>query len=140
MPSMPDLDATDYFIWQPKSATVTVGAHSAGCECEPAAFYFGLDTASRMPGLRPMFLQDRMCKSRSVCEAAWRRVAAELGATVSDVKARWKNLRDAFRCVLKTRRETSKSGTPADDRLDEEEQWIFFVRLLFLKDTMTGRS
>ncbi|KAH7959239.1 hypothetical protein HPB49_009590 [Dermacentor silvarum] len=33
----------------------------------------------------------------------------------------------------------SKSGAPADDSLDEEKQWIFFVRLLFLKDTMTGR-
>ncbi|KAH7985978.1 hypothetical protein HPB49_026175 [Dermacentor silvarum] len=84
-------------------------------------------------------LQDRMYKSRSVCEAAWRRVAADLGATVSDVKARWKNLRDTFRRVLKSRSEMSKSGAPADDSLDEEKQWIFFVRLLFLKDTMTGR-
>ncbi|KAH7933301.1 hypothetical protein HPB49_011257 [Dermacentor silvarum] len=83
-------------------------------------------------------LQDRTYKSRSVCEAAWRRVAAELGATVSDVKCRWwKNLRDSFRRVLKARSETSKR--PADGNLDEEKQWIFSVRLLFLKDTMTGR-
>nr|XP_050046422.1 transcription factor Adf-1-like [Dermacentor andersoni] len=83
-------------------------------------------------------LQQKDYKCRGVCEAAWRRVAAELGATVSDVKARWKNLRDTFRRVLKGRNEV-KSGAAADDSLDEDKQWMFFVRLLFLKDGMIGR-
>ncbi|XP_070385364.1 THAP domain-containing protein 1-like [Dermacentor albipictus] len=83
-------------------------------------------------------LQHKDYKSRGVCEAAWRRVAAELGAAVSDVRARWKNLRDTFRRVLKGRNE-AKSGAAADDSLDEDKQWMFFVVLLFLKDSMIGR-
>ncbi|KAH7949993.1 hypothetical protein HPB49_018106 [Dermacentor silvarum] len=97
-----------------------------------------IDAVEKEPALWD--LQDRTYKSRSVCEAAWRCVAAELGATVSDVKACWNNLRYTFRVCMKSRSEMSKSGAPADDSLDEEKQWIFFcVRLLFLKDTMTGR-
>ncbi|KAH7965162.1 hypothetical protein HPB49_004551 [Dermacentor silvarum] len=58
---------------------------------------------------------------------------------VAEVKARWKNLRDTFRRVLKDRARASKSGAPADDALDESTKWVFFSRLMFLKDTMEGR-
>nr|XP_050028956.1 transcription factor Adf-1-like [Dermacentor andersoni] len=96
-----------------------------------------IDAVERERCLWDLLQKDYKC--RGVCEAAWRRVAAELGATVSDVKARWKNLRDTFRRVLKGRNEV-KSGAAADDSLDEDKQWMFFVRLLFLKDGMIGRS
>ncbi|KAH7933039.1 hypothetical protein HPB49_007307 [Dermacentor silvarum] len=58
---------------------------------------------------------------------------------LAEVKARWKNLRDTFRRVLKDRARASKSGAPADDVLDESTKWVFFSRLMFLKDTMEGR-
>ncbi|KAH6926527.1 hypothetical protein HPB50_019388 [Hyalomma asiaticum] len=73
-------------------------------------------------------LRNKQYKKRSVCDAAWRRV-----------KARWKNLRDTFRRTLKERNRATKSGAPAGDDLDEATQWIFFKRLLLLKDTIEGR-
>ncbi|KAH7977832.1 hypothetical protein HPB49_003709 [Dermacentor silvarum] len=84
-------------------------------------------------------LRDRNYKSHPVCDAAWRHVAAVMGSTVAEVKARWKNLRDTFRRVFKDRARASKSGAPADDVLDESTKWVFFSRLMFLKDTMEGR-
>ncbi|KAH6938217.1 hypothetical protein HPB50_007803 [Hyalomma asiaticum] len=62
-----------------------------------------------------------------------------MGSTVQEVKARWKYLRDTYRRVLKNRARSSKSGAPADDVLDESTKWLFFYRLMFLKDTMEGR-
>ncbi|KAH6925893.1 hypothetical protein HPB50_011808 [Hyalomma asiaticum] len=56
-----------------------------------------------------------------------------------DVKTQWKNLRDTFRRVLKGKIRSSKSGAPADGVLDESTKWVFFYRLMFLKDTMEGR-
>ncbi|XP_075732847.1 transcription factor Adf-1-like [Rhipicephalus microplus] len=84
-------------------------------------------------------LRDRNYKSRAVTDAAWRHVATVMGSTVAEVKARWKNLRDTFRRVLKERTRALKSGAPADDELDESTKWHFFSRLLFLKETMEGR-
>ncbi|KAH7967011.1 hypothetical protein HPB49_021327 [Dermacentor silvarum] len=55
-------------------------------------------------------LRDRNYKSRPVCDAAWRHVAAVMVSTVAEVKARWKNLRDTFRRVLKDRAGASKSS------------------------------
>ncbi|KAH7977931.1 hypothetical protein HPB49_003985 [Dermacentor silvarum] len=78
-------------------------------------------------------------KSRPVWDAARRHVAAMMGSTAAEVKARWKNLRDTFRRVFKDRARASKSGAPADDVLDESTKWVFFSRLMFLKDTMEGR-
>ncbi|KAL3186786.1 hypothetical protein MRX96_026935 [Rhipicephalus microplus] len=89
---------------------------------------------------RPLWdLRDRNYKSRAVTDAAWRHVATVMGSTVAEVKARWKNLRDTFRRVLKERTRALKSGAPADDELDESTKWHFFSRLLFLKETMKGR-
>ncbi|KAH8038622.1 hypothetical protein HPB51_002746 [Rhipicephalus microplus] len=89
---------------------------------------------------RPLWdLRDRNYKSRGVTDAAWRHVATVMGSTVAEVKARWKNLRDTFRHVLKERTRALKSGAPADDELDESTKWRFFSRFLFLKETMEGR-
>ncbi|KAL3186685.1 hypothetical protein MRX96_026843 [Rhipicephalus microplus] len=83
--------------------------------------------------------RDQNYKSRAVTDAAWRHVATVMGSTVAGVTARWKNLRDTFRRVLKKRTRAVKSGAPADDELDESTKWHFFSRLLFLKETMEGR-
>ncbi|XP_077506896.1 uncharacterized protein LOC144116093 [Amblyomma americanum] len=82
-------------------------------------------------------LQQKNYKARNVSEAAWRRVAEAVGATVPDVKHRWKNLRDTFRRVFRGLRQSQKSGTGADEV--EETTWPFFERLLFLRDTMLSR-
>ncbi|XP_077521628.1 transcription factor Adf-1-like [Amblyomma americanum] len=85
-------------------------------------------------------------KSQQRRNVAWRRIAATLGSTVPDVKARWKNLRDTFRRLYKARNPTPRSGAPAED--DDEDcfegddaatKWFFYDRLLFLRDTVTGR-
>ncbi|XP_077517633.1 uncharacterized protein LOC144128248 [Amblyomma americanum] len=83
-------------------------------------------------------LQRKNYNARNVSEAAWRRVAAAVGATVPDVKNRWKNLRDTFRGVFKGRIQAKKSG-PGADEVEETATWIFFERLLFLRDTMRSR-
>ncbi|KAH6938870.1 hypothetical protein HPB50_014049 [Hyalomma asiaticum] len=57
VPSIPDLDVTNYLVWQPRSATATLGARTAGYKCQSGASHFGLDTASKMPRSQPMFLQ-----------------------------------------------------------------------------------
>ncbi|KAH8009220.1 hypothetical protein HPB51_013128 [Rhipicephalus microplus] len=89
---------------------------------------------------RPLWdLRDRNYKSRAVTDVAWWHVAAVMGSTVAEVKARWKNLRDTFRRVLKERTRALKSGAPADDELDESTKWHFFSRLLFFEETMEGR-
>ncbi|KAH7937060.1 hypothetical protein HPB49_007652 [Dermacentor silvarum] len=83
-------------------------------------------------------LRDRNYKSRPVCDAAWRHVAAVIRSTAAEVKARWKNLRDTFRPVLKDWTRASKSGAAADHVLDESTRWVFFSRLMFLKIQCTG--
>ncbi|KAH7940718.1 hypothetical protein HPB49_004220 [Dermacentor silvarum] len=95
--------------------------------------------------LRDRWTRDRWTREGPVCYAAWRHVAAVMGSTVAEVKARWKNLRDTFSGddtpVLKDQARASKSRAPADDVLDESTKWAFFSRLVFLKDnTMEGRS
>ncbi|XP_049274819.1 uncharacterized protein LOC119385854 [Rhipicephalus sanguineus] len=57
VPSMSDLDATNYLVWQPRSATATLGARTTGYNCQSGASHFGLDTASKMPRSQPMFFQ-----------------------------------------------------------------------------------
>ncbi|KAL3243664.1 hypothetical protein MRX96_047405 [Rhipicephalus microplus] len=59
------------------------------------------------------------------CALAW--CTTFLGVcAVAEEKARWKNLRDTFRRVLKERTRALKSGAPADDELDESTKWTFF--------------
>ncbi|KAL3212592.1 hypothetical protein MRX96_008002 [Rhipicephalus microplus] len=90
---------------------------------------------------RPLWdLGDRNYKARAVTDAAWRHVATVMGSTVAEVKAKWKNLRDPFRRVLKERTRALKSGAPAEDELYESTKWHFFSRLLFLNETMEWRS
>ncbi|KAL3183835.1 hypothetical protein MRX96_033901 [Rhipicephalus microplus] len=60
------------------------------------------------------------------CALAW--CTTVLGVcAVAEEKARWKNLRDTFRRVLKERTRALKSGAPADDELDESTKWHSLV-------------
>ncbi|KAL1429634.1 hypothetical protein MTO96_015977 [Rhipicephalus appendiculatus] len=80
-------------------------------------------------------------KSQLLKEVSWRRVATAMGCNVGEVKARWKNLRDSFRRVFKARHPALKSGAGAEDSEDEcsAKAWVFYDRLLFLKDSIVGR-
>ncbi|KAL3235214.1 hypothetical protein MRX96_048358 [Rhipicephalus microplus] len=64
------------------------------------------------------------------CALAW--CTTFLGVcAVAEEKARWKNLRDTFRRVLKERTRALKSGAPADDELDESTKWHSLVASCF---------
>ncbi|KAH7960491.1 hypothetical protein HPB49_020326 [Dermacentor silvarum] len=64
-----------------------------------------------------------------------------MGRSVGEVKARWKNLRDFFRRVVKVRNPIPKSGAGAEDSEidDSAKTWLLYDHLLFLKDTIVGR-
>lgn len=86
-------------------------------------------------------MASQLYKANHLKEVAWRRVATSMGCSVGEVKARWKNLRDSFRRVFKARNPIPKSGAGAEDgEIDDSAMtWLFYDRLLFLKDTIVGR-
>ncbi|KAL1480106.1 hypothetical protein MTO96_051323 [Rhipicephalus appendiculatus] len=81
-------------------------------------------------------------KSQLLKEVAWRRIATAMGCNGDGrSEGRWKNLRDSFRRVYKARLPALKSGAGAEDSEDEDaaKAWVFYDRLLFLKDSIVGR-
>ncbi|XP_031354794.1 transcription factor Adf-1-like [Photinus pyralis] len=66
----------------------------------------------------------------------WKKIGAELEMTVTEVKSRWKNLRQEFGKQFKKYQGRSGDGAPEE----AASQWPFFQKLQFLKDQFTPRN
>ncbi|XP_073837998.1 uncharacterized protein isoform X2 [Musca autumnalis] len=82
-------------------------------------------------------------KSYKLIGKQWNEVSAILGVDdVDQVRRKWKNLRDAYRALVRRseiRKERDKALGIYDPQIDYDSKWIFFKELSFIRDNKRKR-
>uniref|UniRef100_A0A6P7FRH1 Uncharacterized protein LOC114333295 n=1 Tax=Diabrotica virgifera virgifera TaxID=50390 RepID=A0A6P7FRH1_DIAVI len=75
--------------------------------------------------------------NRGLIFTLWQEIATSLGIKIEVAKTKWKNLRDNFRAELK---KSIKGKSENDGETPHVSNWVWFQKLLFLKDQMLSRK